>query len=215
MFSIRFLINSIKVFFTNQKNNIYIPNFFIKNIIFINPNKIEYINSIPIKFYKQNNQFIKDFNFNKSNKNIDEYKIKNYKFITCEELFVDKIDIKKCKSFFYFKKNISKFKIFKNCKNDNDIINFLQKKIELFKNIKKIGLKKKFHNNLEFMIDSKKNLVKINSGNHRFIISKILKLKKIPIEIMIIHSKAFNKNSNKVSISEINSFLKKIESKYA
>ena len=30
--------------------------------------------------------------------------------------------------------------------------------------------------NLEFMIDSNNNLVKINSGNHRFSISRILKL---------------------------------------
>ena len=43
------------------------------------------------------------------------------------------------------------------------------------------------------MIDRNNNLVKINSGNHRFMISRILKLKKIPIEIKVIHLNNFDK----------------------
>ncbi len=82
--------------------------------------------------------------------------------------------------------------------------------------MKKNGFKKNFNDNLEFMIDSKNNLVKINSGNHRFIISKILKFKKIPVEIKIIHTNNIkNIIYKKNLIFEINKLIKEIEKKYA
>ena len=66
------------------------------------------------------------------------------------------------------------------------------------------------------MIDKNFNLVKINSGNHRMAISRILNLKKIPIEIKIIHSECFGLDeNNKLSINEINKFIKNIEKKYS
>lgn len=216
IFTIRNISNVLKISFNVSTKNIYIPNLLIKNIIFINPKKIEYINSVPIKFYKNNHKFIENFNYEKTNKTIQQYKYKNYKFITCKEIFVDKINLKKCRTFLYFRKKISRFKIFKNCKNNKDIINFLKEKIILYENIKKNGIQKKLIDNLEFMIDSKKNLVKINSGNHRFIISRILKLSKIPIEVKIVHSDNFSKKLyKKVKISEVNKFIKTIEKKYA
>ena len=101
-------------------------------------------------------------------------------------------------------------------KNENDIIKYLKKKIELFENIKKIGIKKKFLSNIEFMIDRNKNLVKINSGNHRFMISRILRLKKIPIEIKVIHLDNFKIDVNqKIKIKDINDLISDVAKKYA
>ena len=66
------------------------------------------------------------------------------------------------------------------------------------------------------MIDRNNNLVKINSGNHRFMISRILKLKKIPIEIKVIHLNNFNTGLNqKIKIKDINDLIKVIANKYA
>ena len=66
------------------------------------------------------------------------------------------------------------------------------------------------------MIDENCNLVKINGGNHRFCIARILKLKKIPIEIKLIHSKNFEENFNKkIEIKVLNKFIKQIEDRYA
>ena len=65
------------------------------------------------------------------------------------------------------------------------------------------------------MIDRNLNLVKINAGNHRFSISRVLKLKKIPAEIKVIHSNCFNKNSyKKANLKNLNTILKYIENKY-
>ena len=63
------------------------------------------------------------------------------------------------------------------------------------------------------MIDRNLNLVKINSGNHRFAIARILNLKKIPVDIKVIHSNSFI-NASVVSYKKINFFIKSIESKY-
>lgn len=214
-FIIRSLKNSYKVIFGSDLSNFFIPNLLIKNVIEINPNKIKYINSIPLKFYKST-KFISKFDWDKKNKILKEYEKKNYESVTCTELFIKNVSIEKCKTYFFFKKKILKLKKFKNCKNHNDIISFLNEKINLYKSIKRNGVRTNLNSNIEFMIDRNQNLVKINSGNHRFAISRILKLKKIPVEIKVIHVNCFSKNLNKkINLNDINMIIKKIANKYA
>jgi len=96
------------------------------------------------------------------------------------------------------------------------LLNFIKKKIILFESIKKFGIKKNFLFNIQFMIDKNFNLVKINSGNHRIAISRILKIKKIPVEIKVIHSDCFGDEAvKKINPSSINKIIKNIEKKYS
>lgn len=214
IYVLRIFKNYFKTIFYKNFQNIYLPNIFIKNIIMINPNKIKYINSIPMKFYKST-QFIMDFDWDKNNKNIEKFQKNNHEFITCGEI-IKQSPIKKCKSYFYIKKKISKFKEYNNLKNENDIISFLSNKVELYKSIKRNGLEKKFNTNIQFLIDRNFNLVKINSGAHRFAISRILKLKKIPIEVKLIHIKCFKKYSkSEINYKAINEIIKDVTKKYA
>jgi len=207
------LKNYSKILFKNSQNNFYIPNSAIKNIIYINPNKIKYINQIPMKF-KDSTKFILEFDWGKNNRLLE--KVSHPTYITCYELFVEGKKIEECKNFFYFKDKIMKKKIYKNCKNDDDIIRFYKKKIILFESIKKFGIKKNFLFNIQFMIDKNFNLVKINSGNHRIAISRILKINKIPIEIKVIHSDCFDNEAVKnINSSRINKIIKDIEKKYS
>ena len=215
VYIIRSLKNYFKIFFGGKFSNFYLPNLTIHNVININPNKIKYVNSIPMKFYG-NTKFIINFDWDKENELLTKYEKKDYKSITCRELFVKNMKIKKCKSYFFFKKKLRKLKEFKNCKNEKDIILFLKRKISLYENIKNNGLKKVFNSNIEFMIDRKRNLVKINSGDHRFAISRILKLKKIPVEIKVIHLNGLGKNVNKtIQVKKINQIIKSVAKKYA
>ena len=212
-FTIKCIKNSIITFFVRDVSSYFLPNLLIKNVILIDPNKVKYVNAIPMKFHR-NTQFIQDFNFDKRNSLVDEYN--HPTFLTCNELFIKKTDIDKCSEFFYYKKQISQKGEFKNCKNDNDIVLFLKEKIKLFENIKKIGVKKSFVNNIQFMIDENFNLVKINGGNHRFCIARILNLKKIPVEIKLIHKKNFEKDfDEKIELKVLNTFIKKVEDRYA
>ena len=207
------LKNYSKILFKNSQNNFYIPNSAIKNIIYINPNKIKYINQIPMKF-KDSTKFILEFDWGKNNRLLE--KVSHPTYITCYELFVEGKKIEECKNFFYFKDQIMKKKIYKNCKNDDDIIRFYKKKIILFESIKKFGIKKNFLFNIQFMIDKNFNLEKINSGNHRIAISRILKINKIPIEIKVIHSDCFDNEAVKnINSSRINKIIKDIEKKYS
>ncbi len=210
---IRCFKNYLKLIINCNINNCCLPNIFIKNVVSIDPNKINFVNSIPMKFYKST-QLILNFDWDNNNNIISEYRHPAY--VSCTELFVEGKDIKKCEEYFYLKKQIDKNKEWKNCKNENDIIKYLKKKIELFENIKKIGIKKNFLSNIEFMIDRNKNLVKINSGNHRFMISRILRLKKIPIEIKVIHLDNFKIDVNqKIKIKDINDLISDVAKKYA
>ena len=212
-FVLRSFKNFFKIFLKKNINHLYLPNLSIKNIVMIDPNKIKFVNSIPMKFYKST-KFIINFDWDEDNKLITEYKHPTY--ISCKELFVDGVDIVKCEEYSYFQKQISKNKEWKNCKNEDDIYLFLKKKVKLFESIKKIGVKKSFISNIEFMIDRNNNLVKINGGNHRFMISRILKLKKIPIEIKVIHSNNLELiKDQKFKINKINNLIKDTAERYA
>lgn len=210
---LRSLINYFKSFSGNKLNNICIPNFRIKNTIYINPNKIKYANSIPMKFNRSTN-LVLDFNTIVTEKNLEDHLQPT--ITTCKELFIEGKEIEECNNYFIFKDQLKKKKIYRNCRNHNDIIKFYTKKIALFKSIKKFGIKKNFKFNIQFLIDKNFNLVKINSGNHRMAMARILKLNKIPIEIKVIHSNCLEKNiAQKNYINQINDIIKNIEKKYA
>lgn len=206
-------INYFKIFTFNNFNFLNIPNLAIKNTIYIDPNKIKYINAIPMKFQKST-RLIQNFDWDKTNKNLEVYSHATY--ITCHELFIENKKIEKCKNYFLFKEILIKEKKFKNISNEKDLINFFKQKIELFIKIKKFGIKNNQLSNIQLMVDKNLNLVKINSGNHRFFISRILKLKSIPAEIKLIHSNHFNnlKDNKKVKLKYLNTFIKKIEMNY-
>ena len=208
------LLNSIKIIFKARNYNFIIPNYILNNKIMINPNKIRYFNSIPMKFFKSS-ELIAEFEWDKKNKLIEEYEKKHQVYASCFEIFVKKIPIEECKMYSYLKENLNNPMNSKGCKNNDDIINFIKNKIVLYENIKKFGFKNKFeaYNNIEFMVDRNLNLVKINSGNHRFAISRILSIKKIPIEIKVIHKDCF-KNISSIKIKNINDFIKDIEKRY-
>jgi len=216
------LRNCFKIIINSEYNKIYIPNLAIKNIIIIDPNKLKYVNSIPRSVRKDlfpekfnvSSRFIVNFKFDEENKLLKYHQHPAFK--ACRELFVEGKDVKECAEYFYLKEQIAKKGKFKNCKNENDILKYFAKKKILFESIKKIGVKKSILSNIQFIVDKNFDLVKINAGNHRLAISKILKLKKIPIEIKIIHSNCFESNSNfKINIKRINNVIKFVESKYS
>ena len=209
-FIFKSLKNYLKILFNNSLDSFYIPNLAIKNTIYINPSKIRYINTIPIKFNKST-KLISDFD--KSNKNLDTFKHQTY--VTCHQLFIEGKKIEQCDNYYFFKKRIENKIKDKDFKNHNDLIEYFKKKKELFENIKKRGVKTHSLFNIQFIIDKNCNLVKINSGNHRFFISRILKLKLIPVEIKLIHSNCFVKNKNKkINIRNLNNFIKNVEDNY-
>ena len=215
IFFFRSIKNYLKILSRKNINNFYLPNILIKNIIFINPSKIKYKGNANMKFKKKTTPFITNLDTDKNN--IEMYKFENehHTYVTCNQLFVKNFQIKECKEYFFFKEQIEKFGEYKGCKTDHDINLYLKKLLNLFESIKKNGIKTNIDNNLDFMIDRNNNLVKINGGNHRFAISRILQLKKVPIEIKLISLKSLNKKSDeKIDSKEINNFIKKIEQKY-
>ena len=60
-----------------------------------------------MKFYK-NTQLVFDFDWDKKNQIITEYRDPAY--ITCKELFIEDMKLEECKEYFYFKKKFMKIK---------------------------------------------------------------------------------------------------------
>ena len=214
-FFLRSLKNYLKIMVSKHSSNFYLPNVSIDNIIIINPLKIEYKGTTHIKFKKRSTPFIFDFDWDKKNQNLLNFEKQHHTYISCNELFIKNFKLKNCKEYFFFKEQIQKFGEFKGCKTESDIVLYLKKLLNLFDSIKKYGIKTNIDNNLDFMIDRHGNLVKIGGGNHRFAISRILKLNKIPIEIKLINSQFLNKKYKKIiSKKDLNNMIKDIENKY-
>ena len=76
IFFIRCSKNYIQNIVFNKIDNFYIPNLFIKNVIMVDPMKIKYVNSIPMKFRKST-KFILNFDWDKKNKIVNTHE-KNY-----------------------------------------------------------------------------------------------------------------------------------------
>ena len=195
----------------------------LNNTIFINPNKIDYINSIPIKFKKSTNFFIqKDWDDKK--KLVSNHEKEHHTYITCKELFIDKIDYSQTKEYKLFIDYINRGKSYKNCKNLDDIKNYFNKLNLTFEDIKKNNYKNKnqldntiIHKEIQFFLNSKGHLIKINAGNHRFAIARILKIKSIPIALNLIHVDnitKYKKNNDLSFFQYINHIIKDIENKY-
>lgn len=215
IYLLRSLKNMLHILLNNNIENYFAPNLSIKNIIMIDPTKIKYRSSIPMKFRGKSTPFIFDFDWDKDNLLLEDFEKQNDKYISCRELFIDGVKIENCKEFLYLKNKVKELGEYRNCKNENDIFLYFKNLFRLFESINKNGVNYRFQNNIECMIDRNSNLVKIGGGNHRLGISRVLKLKKIPVEIRIIHSnylkKSFGKN---IRIKDLNSFIRKIELKY-
>ena len=219
IFNIIFFFRSFKNFFKvkiySNTKNFFLPNLLVNNIIIINPSKIKYKGFAQLKFKKKSTPLILDFDWDKNNIKFTEFENKHHTYVACKQLFVDNYKFKKCDEYFFFKKQIKKFGEFKGCKTDSDIELYFNKLLSLFNSIRKYGIKTNIDNNLDFMIDRENNLVKIGGGNHRFAISRILGLKKIPVEIKLINRKSFKKKEDlNIGIEDVNNFIKEVEQKY-
>lgn len=215
LFFLRSFKNYLKILTNKNTNNYYLPNISIKNIIFINPSKISYKGNPNMKFKKKSTPFIFDFETDKNNIDLLKFEKEHHSYISCNQIFIQNFKFQKSKEYFFIKEQIQRFGEHKGCKTESDIELYFEKLFNLYENIKENGIRTNIDNNLDFMIDKNNNLVKINGGNHRFAISRILQLKKIPIEIKLISKKSLNKSLNeKIDTKEINNFIKKIENKY-
>ncbi len=213
LYFFRSLINLFKVSISKDIENLYLPNFFIRNKIFINPNQIKYIQSVPMKFHG-NTKLIIDFDWDKKKKKVKDEENLDYKFLICND-FNNRIEHENDDLFILEKENFDQYKNLYDFKKEETIENYLKDKLRLFISIKKAGLKSIFNNNIQFMIDRDLNLVKINSGDHRFFISRILGLKKIPVEIKLIHANCIQDHLNKKKLLDnVNELIQQVENKY-
>ena len=104
--NLRSLKNSLETILKKNNNNFYIPNYFIKNIILMNPKKIRYRNSIPMKFKRKSTPFILNFDWDKKNELLSEFQKYDHTNITCNQLFVEGLEIQKTKEYFFLKKKL-------------------------------------------------------------------------------------------------------------
>jgi 2-polyprenyl-3-methyl-5-hydroxy-6-metoxy-1,4-benzoquinol methylase len=166
-------------------------------------NKITYINPLDVNYYSKNFNIynsqgrILDGNWDRNRKKLEDYTT----FKGLKERFVYGNN---WENTIYFKENIKKInngKVLWNCQNKKDLIKRCRNLDKLFDNIKKQGFyveseksKDILRRDYDFVtinIDRNGEIL-FNDGAHRLCIAKILKLKEIPVRVLVRHKNWFN-----------------------
>jgi len=167
-----------------------------KKLIYIDPNKVKYLIPLGTPFYIHSGDWDSKKRDLETNPTVNE--------ITVKELFVDGIPYQETRQYKEAIKNNwwGKSSWFKTRKELDDYFRDL---VSIYHNIKEKGyktqkeLKKQdkngdYHimNELRVSIDRDGNYMLQNSGSHRLAITKLLKLKKVPVVVARIHYKWAN-----------------------
>ena len=198
-----------------KKNAVMYPNLFLVKRIFIDPNKINFFTSLSIKPKKGSTYFLPG-DWDKHLPQIDCEIFNNYKFKTAYEILSHNIPLSKTSEYKHIHGIIRENGRYRGYSNALDYMKNIE---SLYDSIKNNGylMRKSILNpwvgEVEVGIGRDGELIKINSGNHRFICSRVLNLKKIPVNVCVVHSDYYSE-FKKSGFSAIKRLLYDIESKY-
>ena len=184
---------------------IYYPNFFLPNRIYINPIKIKYIASIPFK-PKFGTPVIIDLD--KYVKNISDALQQNYKAISARQIIQEHIKIENTLE---FQKMLDDGMPYKN------VFDYMQSIELMYSQFQNLNFNepirdKFFTPGIEVGLGKEGDLVKVNSGNHRFFGSYFSQINNIPVSLCLFDKNFFEEYSKKNGRKGwlmLRSFLKK------
>jgi len=174
------------------------PNFFINGRFYVKTKNIKFISSVELKPNRGCPFFLSETWF-------DSIKIStlssvfrnNYKYNSAKEIIINKTDPNNTLEAIHIKDIIGTKGSYRGFSNAYEYMNSVH---DIYKSIMKNGYKKrnslfsKFYGEIEALIDEEGNVIKINSGNHRFAAAYLLDIEYIPVHICAIHSKHKPKN---------------------
>lgn len=208
-FNLLSLINSIifVVFFiTRKKSLIRYPNLLISCRIKISPKSVKYVASVPYKPRKGTQMVI---NLDSKIKDLNVALEKNYKAITARQIIVEQKNWIETHEYKYMIENGFSIK---------NAENYIKKTASMYSSFIHHGFKERLYDKictsgLEVGINSEGELVKLNSGNHRFYGSYYANLNEIPVSLCFMDESFYNNNFKNKSIFDIlffKSYLKKL-----
>ena len=198
-----------------NKNAVMYPNAFLMKRIFIDPNKVSFYTSLPVKPKKGTLYFLPG-NWDENLPEFDYKTSSNFKYKTAYEILKHNTPLSKTSEYKHVDEIIKKTG---NYRGYSDTLEYMNTIKSLYNSIINNGYvtRRKLLNNwvgeVEFALGRSGRLIKINSGNHRFSCSRILNIKKIPINVCVIHDDYYSE-FEEGGFKAINKLLHDVETEY-
>jgi hypothetical protein len=200
---------------SNRKESVMYPNCLLVKKIFINPNKITFFTSLPVKPKKGSAYFL-DGDWDKCLPKIDIEMVKNYKYKTADEIIKRNTPLIETPEYKHVENLIKikgSYRGFINSLDYMKSIKSLYDSISLKGYLERNSFFNPWIGEVEVALGRDGRLIKMNSGNHRFACSRILSLKRIPVNVCMIHDDYYSE-FEKGGFRAINKLLYDIEIKY-
>jgi|SaaInlStandDraft_3_1057020.scaffolds.fasta_scaffold31859_2 hypothetical protein len=212
----RFLFTSLLLPYRNffiyifNSSRVLYPSIFLNKKYYIDPLIVQKRTSIPMK-PKLGSQLFLDGDWDIKAVPIEEVFKYIPKYKTSKEIICQKLAIKETSEYEFVKSKISKDNEYKGFK---DPIEYMKSIANLYDSIKIDGYREnnsvcRWIGEVEIAIGRGGEIIKINSGNHRFACAYLLGEKKIPVNLCAVHSN-YKKQFMSDGIFKLNRNIEKI-----
>ncbi len=219
--NIKSIVNAALSSVAYKRGLIYYPNIFLKSVIYVNPNKIKYKVKSPLLSKKWKRYFIKgDWDLNVVD--IDTFVKNNVKFKTLIELLEYNISPDKTSEYKWLAHKLNKHGAVDGMKSRGDLLCYIKNVEKMYYTIIKEGRLRTqvelglspYIGEINCYLDRNGNILKATGGTHRFAIAKYINVKKIPVQISMMHYSNYLKIINmygKCNYEAINKYLINIQ----
>jgi hypothetical protein len=198
-----------------ESSSLVYPNLALKKYIYINPKRIKFSVSLAIK-PKNSSKYFLSGDWDKNLITVDDVFQDNFKYRTAHEILFKKTPLNQTSEFRHVQEKIDNDGSYRGHVDANSYIKTIDK---LYKSIKKNGYSKRkrllnpWIGEIEVALGRNNELIKINSGNHRFACAYILSLRKIPVHVCAVHH-SYYKIFEKGGFGALNTKLLEIQDMY-
>jgi len=165
------------------------PNIFFKKRYYIDPLKIIKVASLPIK-PKQGSAFFLEGEWDKDAQEVERVFDNNYKYKTAREIIVRKLSLLDTEEYQHVQNKIDVSGVYRGYR---DPLAYMKSVQNLYSSINLNGYRlnnnrvNKWSGEIEIAIGRGGEIIKMNSGNHRFACAYMLELESVPVHVCAMH----------------------------
>lgn len=202
-----------------------VPNVGIRNVIRVDPNRIDFYCSVPVK-PRRGSRFFIGGDWDVPKLPMAEVETDNPKFVTCRQLLVEHLAPEETAEFKMLVGVLDSRGGYRGCGSREEIRNYVENLARMYAGIRDRGYLPRAHfggtrysGEIECALDRDGNLIKINAGNHRFAAARILGLKSVPVQLCFVHEAHFPAVARAAGegtfLARLNAFIGTVERRYS
>lgn len=199
------------------------PNLLLPAVIHVDPQRLEYVCSAPVKPSRGCALFLGgDWDLRATL--IADAERENPKFVSCRELLIDALPPEQTSEYRHIVEAIGEHGSYRGCGTATEALAHMRARSEFYRRIKAGGYRSQpelglspYVGEIECAVDREGRLIKINAGNHRLAVARLLGLKSIPVHVATLHDSLraqFESGNALERIRRVRGYIARLETDY-